>query len=65
MGRNEKSAKERALQTDPKEVTQMVRNRNKHNGKAPAKQGSATDAPEPNKINASTPFDFAGKNLTP
>ena len=43
----------------------MVRNRNKHNGKAPAKQGSATDAPEPNKINASTPFDFAGKNLTP
>ena len=28
-------------------------------------QGSEGPTPEPNKINASTPYDFAGKNLTP
>ena len=43
----------------------MVKNRNKDSEKAPAKQGSPAAAPEPNKINASTPFDFSGKNLTP
>ena len=43
----------------------MVGNRNKHSVKTPAKQGSGAVAPEPNKINASTPFDFSGKNLTP
>ena len=42
----------------------MVKNRNKGSEKSPAKQGSAAVAPEPNKINASTPFDFSGKNLT-
>jgi hypothetical protein len=31
----------------------------------PAKQGPENSAPEPNKINASTPYDFSGKNLTP
>jgi hypothetical protein len=29
------------------------------------KQGSEGSAPEPNRINASTPYDFNGKNLTP
>jgi hypothetical protein len=43
----------------------MVTNRNKHSDKIAAKQGSGDGAPEPNKINASTPYDFAGKNLTP
>lgn len=43
----------------------MVTNRNKHIVKTPAKQGSEAVTPEPNKINASTPFDFSGKNLTP
>src|ERR1022692_1669382 len=43
----------------------MVTNRNKHNDKSPAKQGSGEAAPEPNKISASTPYDFNGKNLTP
>jgi hypothetical protein len=46
----------------------MVTNRKKHSEKMPAKQGpedTADTAPEPNKINASTPYDFNGKNLTP
>ena len=33
--------------------------------KEPEKQGPEPTAPEANKINASTPFDFTGKNLTP
>jgi hypothetical protein len=43
----------------------MVKNRNKHSDKTPAKQGAEKVAPEPNKIGASTPYDFNGKNLTP
>jgi hypothetical protein len=43
----------------------MVTNREKDNAKSPVKQGAEDVAPEPNKINASTPYDFAGKNLTP
>ena len=43
----------------------MVTNRRKHSEKTPVKQGSAETAPGPNKINASTPYDFSGKNLTP
>src|SRR5665811_1801595 len=47
------------------EVTQMVTNRIQHSDKKPVKQGSGAMAPEPNKIGASTPIDFSGKNLTP
>src|SRR5674476_1579911 len=47
------------------EVTQMVTDRNKDSDKTPVKQGPEKASPEPNKINASTPYDFAGKNLTP
>jgi hypothetical protein len=43
----------------------MVTNRRKHSDKTPVKQGPEDIAPEPNKINASTPYDFSGKNLTP
>ena len=43
----------------------MVISNKKHSRKTPGKQGSESTAPEPNKINASTPFDFTGKNLTP
>ena len=43
----------------------MVTNRKKDSDKTPAKQGSANSVSEPNKINASTPYDFTGKNLTP
>ncbi|MDZ4799627.1 MAG: IS1380 family transposase [Bryobacteraceae bacterium] len=43
----------------------MVTNENKHSDKTTVKQGSEEAAPEPNKINASTPYDFSGKNLTP
>ncbi len=43
----------------------MVTNRIQDSVKKPVKQGSGGIAPEPNKIGASTPFDFAGKNLTP
>ena len=42
-----------------------MKNEKKHSGKTRAKQGSPADTPEPNKIAASTPFDFDGKNLTP
>src|SRR5260370_38021296 len=47
------------------EVTQMVTNRIQHSGKKPVKQGAGVTATEPNKIGASTPFDFSGKKLTP
>src|SRR5665811_1280521 len=55
----------RASQANPMEVTQMVTNRIQHSDKEAVKQGAGAMAPEPNKIGASTPFDFAGKNLTP
>ena len=43
----------------------MVRNENQHSDKTPAKQGCQEVSPEPNKIGASTPYDFNGRNLTP
>ena len=43
----------------------MVTNKKQHSGETPVKQGSGGIYPEPNKIGASTPFDFSGKNLTP
>jgi hypothetical protein len=43
----------------------MVTSTKQHSEKTPVKQGSAKGSPEPNKINASTPYDFTGKNLTP
>jgi hypothetical protein len=43
----------------------MVTNRSQHSDKTPVKQGPGDVVPEPNKINASTPYDFSGKNLTP
>ena len=43
----------------------MVTNENQHSDKTPSKQGCEDVSPEPNKINASTPYDFNGKNLTP
>jgi len=50
---------------NPKEVTQMVKNEEKHNEKTRIVQGLPAPIPEPNKIGASTPFDFEAKNLTP
>src|SRR3979411_2041525 len=43
----------------------MVTSRKKDSDKAPVKQGAEHTASEPNKINASTHYDFNGKNLTP
>ena len=43
----------------------MVTDRKKHSAKTPIRQGPQGVTPEPNKINASTSYDFAGKNLTP
>jgi Transposase DDE domain group 1 len=43
----------------------MVTDKKKDSRKPPAKQGAENRTPEPNKINASTPYDFSGKNLTP
>ena len=43
----------------------MVNNRKQHTPRKPANQGVRGVNPEPNKINASTPYDFRGKNLTP
>ena len=42
----------------------MVINKKKDTDKTPAKQGAEAVISEPNKILASTPFDFQGKNLT-
>ena len=43
----------------------MVTDNKKDSRKTPVKQGLQETAPGPNKINASTPYDFSGKNLTP
>jgi hypothetical protein len=43
----------------------MVTDKTEDNEKTPQKQGSEGPASEPNRINASTPYDFNGKNLTP
>jgi hypothetical protein len=43
----------------------MVTNRRKHSDKTPVKQGPEDIASEANKIGASTPYDFSGRNLTP
>ena len=43
----------------------MVTDRKEDSRKTPGKQGVEPTAPEPNKINSSTPYDFDGKNLTP
>jgi hypothetical protein len=42
----------------------MVKNRKQDSVPRPAKQGVGATAPEPNKIKASTPYDFEGRNLT-
>jgi len=41
-----------------------VSNKTKHSDRKPARQGAEKDIAEPNKIGASTPYDFDGKNLT-
>ena len=43
----------------------MVKRGKKHIQKTPARQAFQATHPEANKIGASTPYDFAGKNLTP
>jgi hypothetical protein len=43
----------------------MVTDRKEDTPKTPAKQGPEEILSEPNKIGASTPYDFNGKNLTP
>src|SRR5260221_213829 len=42
----------------------MVIDADERSAKKPIKQGRGEGPPEPTKINASTRFDFAGKNLT-
>ena len=54
-----------ASRADFQEATQKVKNKKKHNDKTRIQQGSPADVPEPNKIAASTHYDFKGKNLTP
>ena len=43
----------------------MVKEQQQDSGRRPANQGVRDVIPEPNKINASTPYDFSGKNLPP
>jgi hypothetical protein len=43
----------------------MVTDKKKDSRKTPGKQGSGDSDREANKISASTPYDFSGKNLTP
>jgi hypothetical protein len=42
----------------------MVINKKEHSDNGPAKQGAGEVIGEPNRIGASTPYDFEGKNLT-
>ena len=42
----------------------MVNRQEQDSDRTPANQGVRDVTPEPNKINASTPYDFDGKNLT-
>ncbi len=42
----------------------MVNNRKQHTLPEPSKQGVRGPCPAPNRIGASTPYDFDGKNLT-
>ena len=43
----------------------MVKEQEQDSGRRPANQGVRDVIPEPNEINASTPYDFNGRNLTP
>ena len=43
----------------------MVNEQEQDSGRRAANQGVRDVIPGPNKINASTPYDFNGKNLTP
>jgi len=43
----------------------MVNEQKQDSGRWPGNQGVRDVIPEPNKINASTPYDFSGGNLTP
>jgi len=43
----------------------MVNEQEQDSGRRAANQGIRDVIPEPNKINASTPYDFNGRNLTP
>jgi hypothetical protein len=43
----------------------MVMNKKKHSDKSRVNQGRSPDTPKPNRIAASTHYDFKGKNLTP
>ncbi len=43
----------------------MVTKRKQHSAKTPARQGLGATARQPNKIGASTPYNFRGKKLTP
>jgi hypothetical protein len=54
-----------ASRADFQEVTQVVMNKKEHSDKPRGNQGSPADIPTPNKIAASTHFDFEAKNLTP
>src|SRR5450759_2822021 len=65
LGYNRSSLKLTLRRTDPKEVTQMITDRKTDSAKTPVKHGAADVAQETHKINASTPYDFNGKNLTP
>src|SRR5882757_9232399 len=43
----------------------MVNEQEQNSGRRRANQGVRNVIPDPNKINASTPYDFNGRNLTP
>ena len=43
----------------------MVTNKKQNSVKTPVTQGDGAKPPKPNKISASTPYDFEAKNITP
>lgn len=54
-----------ASRADFQEATQKVKNKKKHNDKSRIQQEFPAGIREPNKIAASTHYDFRGKHLTP
>jgi hypothetical protein len=54
-----------ASRADFQEATQKVKNKKKHNDKSRIQQEFPAVIREPNKIAASTHYDFRGKQLTP
>src|SRR6266513_5906564 len=64
-GKTEALRRPQLRSSTPRRSPKWLQAERKDSDKAPVKQGAEHTASEPNKINASTHYDFTGKNLTP